>query len=173
VESFATGSHPVPVFVLSGLSKVAALPQMKAAWIACFAPAEALQRLEVISDTFLSLSAPIQCALPAWLAGRAAPQQQIRQRLQANLAALDTILSRQALVTRLEVEAGWYALLRVPGLKQEEDTTLELLLDRGVMVHPGGFYGFSGQGWLVVSLLPPELDFRKGVEAVVRHFKGH
>ena len=64
-ESFATGSHPVPTFVLSGLSKVAALPQMKAAWIACFAEGEAMQRLEVISDTFLSMSAPIQCALPA------------------------------------------------------------------------------------------------------------
>jgi aspartate/methionine/tyrosine aminotransferase len=171
VESFATGSHPVPVFVLSGLSKVAALPQMKAAWIACFAPAEALQRLEVISDTFLSLSAPIQCALPAWLAGRAAPQQQIRQRLQANLATLDAILGRQILVTRLEVEAGWYAVLRVPGLQPEEQTTLELLLHRGVVVHPGGFYGFSGQGWLVVSLLPPELDFRKGIEAIVEYFR--
>ncbi len=172
-QSFATGSHPVPVFVLSGLSKVAALPQMKAAWIACFAQAEALQRLEVISDTFLSMSAPIQCALPAWLAGRAAPQQQIRQRLQANLATLDAILGRQTLLTRLEVEAGWYAVLRVPGLQPEEETTLDLLLDRGVVVHPGGFYGFPAQGWLVVSLLPPELDFREGVEATVQHFKGH
>jgi len=170
-ESFTAGSHPVPAFVLSGLSKVAALPQMKAAWIACFAQAEALQRLEVISDTFLSMSAPIQCALPAWLAGRAAPQQQIRQRLQANLATLDAILGRQILVTRLEVEAGWYAVLRVPGLQPEEQTTLELLLHRGVVVHPGGFYGFSGQGWLVVSLLPPELDFRKGIEAIVEYFR--
>ena len=169
-DSFATGSHPVPAFVLSGLSKVAALPQMKVAWIACFAEAEALQRLEVISDTFLSMSAPIQCALPAWLAGRAAAQQQIGQRLQANLATLDAILSRQTLVTRLEVEAGWYAVLRVPGLQPEGETTLDLLLDRGVVVHPGGFYGFPGKGWLVVSLLPPELDFRKGIEAVVRHF---
>jgi alanine-synthesizing transaminase len=172
-ESFAAGSHDVPLFVLSGLSKVAALPQMKAAWIACFAPAEALQRLEVISDTFLSMSAPIQCALPAWLAGRAALQQQIRQRLQANLATLNAILSRQTLVTRLELEAGWYAVLRVPGLQPGEETTVQLLLDRGVVVHPGGFYGFPGQGWLIASLLPSELDFRKGIEAIVQHFKGH
>jgi alanine-synthesizing transaminase len=61
-------------------------------------------------------------------------------------------------------------VLRVPGLQPEEETTLELLLDRGVVVHPGGFYGFPGQGWLVVSLLPPELDFRKGIEAIVQHF---
>jgi alanine-synthesizing transaminase len=169
-ESFAAGSHPVPAFVLSGLSKVAALPQMKSAWIAAFAPAEALQRLEVISDTFLSMSAPIQSALPAWLAGRAAPQQQIKQRLHANLAALDAILNRQTLVTRLEVEAGWYAVLRVPGVQPEEQTTLDLLLNRGVVVHPGGFYGFPGHGWLIVSLLPTEPDFRKGIEGIVEHF---
>ena len=174
-ESFATGRHAVPTFVLSGLSKVAALPQMKAAWIACFTGeedlAEALQRLEVISDTFLSMSAPIQCAIPTWLRDRAAPQRQIRERLERNLAALDAILLRQTLVTRLEVEAGWYAVLRVPGLQPEEETALELLLERGVVVHPGGFFGFSGQGWLVISLLAPETDFRRGIEAIARHFK--
>ena len=81
------------------------------------------------------------------------PQRQIRQRLQANLKALDAILDRQTLVTRLEIEAGWYAVLRIPGLKPDEETALELLLERGVVVHPGDFYGFSGQGWLVISLL--------------------
>jgi aspartate/methionine/tyrosine aminotransferase len=169
-ESFATRSHTVPTFVLSGLSKVAALPQMKAAWIACFAEGEAMQRLEVISDTFLSLSAPIQCALPAWLSQRATLQGQIRERLRANLVSLDAILSRQTLVTRLTVEAGWYAVLRVPGLQPQEDTALDLLLERGVVVHPGGFFGFSGQGWLVVSLLTALKEFREGVEAIVRHF---
>ena len=150
-QSFATGSHPVPTFVLSGLSKVAALPQMKAAWIACFA--DALDRLEVISDTFLSMSAPIQHALSTWLNGRAALQRQIKERLERNLGVLDAILLHQQLVTRLEVEAGWYAVLRVPGVQPEEQTALDLLLQRGVVVHPGGFFGFSGQGWLVVSLL--------------------
>ena len=173
VKSFATGSHPVPTFVLSGLSKVAALPQMKAAWIACFADPEALQRLEIISDTFLSMSAPIQGALPAWLSHRAGIQAQIRQRLQANLATLDAILLRQTLVSRLAVEAGWYAVLRVPGLQPEEQTALDLLQHHGVVVHPGGFFGFSGQGWLVVSLLANEEEFREGVEALVQHFSGH
>ena len=175
--SFAIGDHPVATFVLSGLSKVAALPQMKAAWIACFAEEveqkEALQRLEVISDTFLSMSAPVQCALPAWLAERAGAQRQIRQRLRANLKTLDSILGRQTLVTRLEFEAGWYAVLRIPGLKPDEQTALELLLERGVVVHPGGFYGFSGRGWLVISLLAPEQEFSAGVEAISLHFRDH
>ncbi|MDX6456545.1 MAG: alanine-synthesizing transaminase [Acidobacteriaceae bacterium] len=169
-ESFATGSHTVPTFVLSGLSKVAALPQMKAAWIACFAEGEAIQRLEVISDTFLSMSAPIQCALPVWLSERATLQGQIMERLQANLVSLDAILLQQKLVSRLTVEAGWYAVLRVPGLQPQEATALDLLLEQGVMVHPGGFFGFSGQGWLVVSLLTPLREFREGVEAIVRQF---
>lgn len=169
-ESFATGIHTVPTFVLSGLSKVAALPQMKAAWIACFAEGEAIERLEVISDTFLSLSAPIQCALPAWLNRRASLQGQIRERLRANLVSLDAILLRQKLVSRLAVEAGWYAVLRVPALQPQEDTALDLLLKRAVVVHPGGFFGFTGQGWLVVSLLTPLEEFREGVEAIVEHF---
>jgi alanine-synthesizing transaminase len=169
-QSFATGSHVVPTFVLSGLSKVAALPQMKAAWMACFAEQEALQRLEVICDTFLSMSAPIQHALPAWLSQRGAPQGQIGKRLEHNLATLDAILLQQNLVTRLEIEAGWYAVLRVPGLQKEEETALELLLERAVVVHPGGFFGFSGQGWLVVSLLAPEGEFAAGLEAIATHF---
>jgi alanine-synthesizing transaminase len=176
-QSFATGHHTVPTFVLSGVSKVAALPQMKAAWIACFAEddtrAEAGQRLEVISDTFLSMSAPIQCALPAWLSGRSGLQQQIKERLERNLSTLDAILLRQTLVTRLQVEAGWYAVLRVPGLQPEEQTTLDLLLQRGVMIYPGGFFGFSGQGWLVVSLLTREEEFKGGLDALCKHFNGH
>jgi alanine-synthesizing transaminase len=176
-ESFAVGEHAVPTFVLSGLSKVAALPQMKAAWIACFAEgtvqAEALQRLEVISDTFLSMSAPIQCAIPAWLGGREALQRQIRQRVQRNLATLDAVLLRQKLMTRLDVEAGWYAILRVPGLKPEEETALDLLLQHAVVVHTGGFFGFPGQGWLVVSLLASEKAVEEGTEALSLHFNGH
>jgi alanine-synthesizing transaminase len=172
-ESFAVGSHTAPTFVLSGLSKVAALPQMKAAWIACFAEGQALERLEVISDTFLSLSAPIQYGLPAWLSGRATLQAQIRERLRANLVSLDTVLLSQKLVSRLGVEAGWYATLRVPGLQPQEDTALDLLLERGVVVHPGGFFGFSGQGWLLVSLLTRAEEFREGVEAIIRYFQSN
>jgi alanine-synthesizing transaminase len=174
-RSFATGPHPVPTFVLSGLSKVAALPQMKAAWIACFGPAcfaAATERLEVISDTFLSMSAPIQHAIPTWLSRRAVIQDQIKHRLAGNLERLDQLLSRQTLVTRLQVEAGWYAVLRVPGVQLEAQMALDLLLQRAVVVHPGGFFGFSGQGWLVVTLLAPAEEFSAGIQAICEHFEG-
>ena len=169
-QSFATGPHPVPTFVLSGLSKVAALPQMKAAWIASFGAGN--ERLEMISDTFLSVSAPIQHALPAWLNQRRGIQAQIQQRLRANLERLDQLLLSQPLVTRLQAEAGWYAVLRVPGVQPEEQLALALL-QRGVVVHPGGFFGFSGQGWLVVTLLaPPGEEFAAGILEICLHFKG-
>jgi alanine-synthesizing transaminase len=174
-SSFATGSHPVPTFVLSGISKIAALPQMKAAWIACFADdapdrLEVIARLDVIADTFLSMNAPIQHALPFWLQHRGGLQQQIQDRVAANIAALDTILSRQSLVTRLTIEAGWYAVLRVPELQPQEQTALDLLLKRRVAVHSGGFFGFSGEGWLVVSLLGQEKEVERGLEEVCSEF---
>jgi alanine-synthesizing transaminase len=158
----------VRTFVLSGLSKVAALPQMKASWIVCFAAD--LERLEVIPDTFLSMSAPIQHALPIWLSKRAEIHGQIKQRLDGNLERLDEILQRQTLVTRLKVEAGWYAVLRVPEVQPEEQMILDLLSQRAVVVHPGSFFGFSGQGWLVVSLLAPIEEFAAGIAGICLHF---
>jgi alanine-synthesizing transaminase len=172
-ESFVAGSHPVPTFVLSGLSKIAALPQMKVSWIACLADQAdrmGADRLEVIADTFLSGSAPTQRACAAWLNGRGVLQGQIRERVGRNLGVLDSILSREPLVTRLEIEAGWYAVLRVPLLQREEETAMDLLLQRGVVVHSGGLFGFSGQGWLVVSLLGTETEFKAGVEGICAHF---
>jgi alanine-synthesizing transaminase len=173
-RSFACAEHPALTFVLSGISKIAALPQMKAAWIAAFGPAgelaPALERLEVVADTFLSMNAPVQCALPAWLAGSGEMQEQIRARTRANLRALDAVLAAHLAVTRLEVEAGWYAVLRVPALGRDEDLAVRLVEEHGASVHPGYFFGFSGDGWLVVSLLGPEGDFRRGVEAICGMF---
>ena len=165
--SFAAGIEGVPVFVVSGLSKIAGLPQMKAAWIVAAGPeAEAaLERLEVIADTFLSMNAPVQCALTAWLKGREAIQQQIRGRTAANLAELDRQLSRLPEVSRLEVEGGWYAILRIPALQPDEQTVLALL-ERGVWVHPGYFFGMPPSGWLVVSLLGPVAEFNRGVSGL-------
>jgi aspartate/methionine/tyrosine aminotransferase len=165
--SFAAGIEGVPVFVVSGLSKIAGLPQMKAAWIVAAGPeAEAaLERLEVIADTFLSMNAPVQCALTAWLEGREAIQQQIRERTAANLAELDRQLSRLPEVSRLEVEGGWYAILRIPALQPDERTVLALL-ERGVWVHPGYFFGMPPSGWLVVSLLGPVAEFNRGVSGL-------
>jgi alanine-synthesizing transaminase len=162
--SFAKGLEGVPMFVVSGLSKIAGLPQMKAAWIVATGSdaALALDRLEVIADTFLSMNAPVQCALPTWLAGRALIQTQIRARVQANLAELDRKLKTQQGISRLDVEGGWYATLRIPALAPDEATVLKLL-ERGVWVHPGYFFGMGESGWLVVSLLGPEKEFERGV----------
>ena len=172
--SFAAGLNDVPVFVVSGLSKIAGLPQMKSAWIVATGPeaGPALDRLEVIADTFLSMNAPVQCALPLWLAGRAAIQRQIRERVSANLAELDRQLTGPSAVQRLEVEGGWYAVLRIPALEPDEQTVLTLL-ERGVWVHPGYFFGMAGSGWLVASLLGPEEEFSTGVTRLMESLVTH
>ena len=178
--SFAAGLEGVPVFVVSGMSKIAGLPQMKAAWIVVAgkerqqAPERqrALDRLEVIADTFLSMNAPVQWALPEWLAKRAAIQEQIRRRVVANLSALDRRLTLLPLLQRLAVEGGWYAVLRIPALEPDEQTVLELL-ERGVWVHPGYFFGMPQSGWLVVSLLAPEQEFSAGADTLIDYFRKH
>jgi aspartate/methionine/tyrosine aminotransferase len=173
-RSFASGLEGVPVFVVSGLSKIAGLPQMKAAWIVATGPEQvaALDRLEVIADTFLSMNAPVQCALPKWLEGRAVIQGQILDRVRANLAELDRQQERVGEVRRLEVEGGWYAVLRIPALQRDEETVLALL-DKGVWVQPGYSFGMAGAGWLVVSLLGPEPEFSTGVTVLVNYFRTH
>jgi aspartate/methionine/tyrosine aminotransferase len=171
-KSFAAGLEGVPVYVVSGMSKIAGLPQMKAAWIAATGPQAtlALDRLEVIADTFLSMNAPVQWALPAWLKGREPIRQQIRARVRANLAELDRQLPQLPAMSRLKVEGGWYAVVRIPALEPDEQTALALL-ERGVWVHPGYFFGMPESGWLVVSLLGPEAEFRRGVAGLVEYFK--
>ena len=164
VHSFAAGRDDVPVFVVSGLSKIAGLPQMKAAWIVANGPekASALDRLEVIADTFLSMNAPVQYALPRWLGERHTIVRQIRDRVVANLAELDANVAPLPAVERLVVEGGWYAVLRIPALAADEKTVLDLL-DRGVWVHPGYFFGLPESGWLVTSLLGLPEEFSTGV----------
>jgi aspartate/methionine/tyrosine aminotransferase len=172
--SFAAGLQGVPVFVVSGMSKIAGLPQMKAAWMVVTGEdrQRALERLEVIADTFLSMNAPVQWALPGWLADRAAIQEQIRGRVPANLGVLDRQLSALPAVQRLAVEGGWYAVLRIPALEPDEQTVLGLL-ECGVWVHPGHFFGMPESGWLVVSLLAPEQEFSAGVDTLIDYFREH
>jgi len=131
---------------------------------------EALDRLEVVADTFLSMNAPVQCALPMWIAGREAIQRQILERVSANLAELDRHLVRLPAVSRLEVEGGWYAVLRIPALEPDEQTVLALL-ERGVWVHPGYFFGMPESGWLVVSLLAPVAEFSMGVTRMISYLE--
>ena len=173
-RTFAAGLEDVPVFVVSGLSKIAGLPQMKASWIAVTGPGreQALERLEVIADTFLSMNAPVQCALPVWLDGRGGIQDQIRKRVASNLGVLDRELSRLTEVQRLAVESGWYTVLRIPAVQPDEQTVLALL-EEGVWVHPGYFFGMAESGWLVVSLLAREQEFSTGVIALVNYFRTH
>ena len=172
--SFAAGLDRVPVFVVSGLSKIAGLPQMKAAWIVATGPESvaALNRLEVIADSFLSMNAPVQCAIPAWLKGRELIQSQIQQRVRQNLAEFDRQLVGLPSVRRLEVEAGWYAVLRIPALQSDEHTVLALL-DSSVWVQPGYLFGMAESGWLVISLLAPEEEFRAGVTRLINYLRTH
>jgi aspartate/methionine/tyrosine aminotransferase len=153
-KSFASGDGPALCFVLSGLSKVCALPQMKLSWIAACGPEDALwdalARLEVVADTFLSVNAPTQAALPSWLSGREALQKQIRERVRQNLAMLDARL-RNTHADRLALEGGWTAVLRVPR-EVGGQPFAEAALDRGVLVQPGEFYGLP-DGRAVMSLL--------------------
>jgi aspartate/methionine/tyrosine aminotransferase len=165
LTSFAMGPHPVLTFCLSGMSKVAGLPQMKVGWMVGLGPeallSEAMGRLEVIADTFLSMNAPVQGALPGWLAGRKGIQGQILGRVRGNLAT-----AQRSGVEVLRVAAGWSAILRLPQVG-EEDAAERLLREAGVVVHPGSFYGIAGAGRVVVSLLGPEGEFWEGLERIV------
>lgn len=147
----------VLTFTLSGLSKISALPQMKLGWLVVTGPPklreEALARLEVIADTYLSVSAPIAGAAAAWLAASEGIQSQILKRVQANLGKLDETLTPASPLSRLRVEGGWYAILRVPATRSDEDWAAQLLTQAGVFVHPGHFYDFPSAGYLVLSLL--------------------
>jgi alanine-synthesizing transaminase len=163
-RTFVTADPNALCFVLSGLSKVCALPQMKLSWIVAQGPKDlvdpALARLEVVADTFLSVNAPTQAALPSWLAGRNHLQEQIRERVRANLATLDARL-RGTQADRLAVEGGWTALLRV----QREiagQAFAEAAVDRGVLVQPGEFYGLP-KGRAVVSLLTVPEIWQRGL----------
>jgi len=166
-RSFAAGESKALTFVLSGLSKVCGLPQMKVSWIAATGPDDlvraAMERLEVIADTFLSMNAPMQFALSQWLAHKSGLQQEIRTRIRWNLAVLDARL-QGTMASRLELQGGWATVLRVPrhiGGKPFVDSALE----RGVIVQPGEFYGLP-EGRVVLSLLTPAEVWQRGIAAL-------
>ena len=162
----------VLTFVLNGLSKVAALPQMKLAWIAVTGPpdlrGEALERLELIHDTFLSVSTPMQQAAPAFFQARRAIQPQIVVRLHRNLQCLSHAIQGSA-AQLLPVEGGWYAVVQVPRLQSEESWILGLLEEEEVLVHPGYFFDFPQEAYLVFSLLTPPALFDEGLQRFCRY----
>jgi aspartate/methionine/tyrosine aminotransferase len=162
--TFADNNARCLTFTLSGLSKVCALPQMKCSWIATTGPEalciEALARLEVIADTFLSINAPIQFALPTWLAQRDQLQRQIIARMTQNLATLDALLPNTS-SERLAMQGGWTTILRVPRTVGDVDF-VDAALDRGVIVQPGDFYGLPA-GRIVLSLITAPDQWVRGL----------
>lgn len=164
--SLATDSR-VLTFALSGLSKVLGLPQLKLSWLAVDGPeaeaADALSRLEVIADTYLSVGTPVQEALPRLLGHRIPIQTAIAARLRANLSLLRERAAGCQAVEVLRCEGGWYAVLRIE--TDAEELALRLLEGAGVLVHPGAFYDFPPGEFLVVSLLSQRLA--EGVERVL------
>lgn len=165
-ETVATAGGAL-TFSLSGLSKVCGLPQMKLAWIVVTGPRplaqEAFQRLELVADTYLSVGAPVQHALPKLLAIGRLVRDQILRRTAANLAGLRAALGERSACQALEVEGGWYAVLRVPRVLTEEEWTLTLLEQGGVLVQPGFFFDFESEAYLVVSLLTHPETFCEGI----------
>ena len=157
------------VFSLGGLSKSAALPQMKLAWTIVGGPDArvhaALERLSFIADAYLSVATPVQHALPRLLAAGEKSRRAIAERTKKNLEALDRVV-RGTAATRLDLEAGWYATLRVPRVRSEMEACLRAL-DRGVYVHPGAFFGFEDEAYVIVSLIAREEDFSRGVEMLL------
>jgi len=155
-------------FSLSGLSKISGLPQMKLSWLVAGGPPEevdeALARLDVIADTYLSISTPVQLAALELLDERKTIQPLLLDRLRENLQELDRGLSRQKSCQRLEVEGGWYAILRVPVTQSDEERAVDLVHEANVIVHPGHFFDFASDGYLVLSLITRPEVFREGVQ---------
>ena len=160
------GGTGVLSFAMSGLSKIAGLPQMKLGWIVVAGPtaarAEAMQKLELIADTYLSVSTPVQHAAPRLMELSRAVHSRIAARTRENLEWLRCAIGAESPCRVLAVEGGWCATLEIPRIRREEDCALELLARRNVLVQPGFFYDFESDGHLVLSLLTDPAQFREG-----------
>jgi alanine-synthesizing transaminase len=161
----------VLTFCLSGLSKVAALPQLKLGWIAIGGPPrdreQAFERLELIADSYLSVSVPVQWAAPALLGLRDQLQQQILGRVESNRVFLARQIGPASPWKLLKTEGGWYAVLEAPRIQTEEDWVLNLLAQDDILVHPGFFYDFEREAFLVISLLTPTDKFQAGIRRIL------
>ncbi len=160
-------------FGLGGLSKSAGLPQVKLGWIAVSGPTaiveEALARLEIACDAYLSVSTPVQQAAPALLEAGAAVRARIAARVRTNYRALVQVAGRYPASSVLPIQAGWYAVVQVPNRSTEEELAVALLREKNVLVHPGYFFDFPREAFLIVSLLPPADRFLNGVERLFEH----
>lgn len=169
-QSFALNAGAL-TFATSGLSKISGLPQMKAAWLVVNGPREpkeqALARLEVIADTYLSMNTPVQLALPVFIDLRHKFQEQVLDRVRKNLKELDHQLATQQACSRLQLEGGWYAVVRLPAISDDQEFAIDLLNGQGVYVHPGHFYDFSDKHTLVLSLIAPAEGFAEGLRRLL------
>jgi alanine-synthesizing transaminase len=162
----------VLTFSLGGLSKSVGLPQIKLGWIVVSGPADpverALDRLELICDTYLSVSTPAQVAVASLLRRGAGVRSAILQRVAANHRQFVERVGQVPSCQALSVEGGWYGVIRVPAVKSEEEFALALALEDGVLAYPGYFFDFPREAFLVVSLLTPEAEFAEGVDRILR-----
>jgi alanine-synthesizing transaminase len=167
-------SGDVLSFSLGGLSKSVGLPQVKLAWIGVSGPAaaveKAVERLELICDTYLSVSTPVQAAVAELLQRGSAVREQIARRVADNYRILLNRAAATPACTVLNAAGGWYGIVQVPSVEPEEDIVLRLLADERVLTHPGYFFDFTREAFLVVSLLPPSRIFESGVDRLFRHF---
>jgi aspartate/methionine/tyrosine aminotransferase len=166
------GRSPCLTFLLGGLSKSAGLPQVKLGWIAVDGPDAlvrgAIDRLEFICDTYLSVATPVQLAAQRLIDGGATVRQRILERVLANHDSLRLLSAAYPSICLLHSDAGWSAALRVPSTRSEEDLVLELLEQDHVLVHPGFFFDFPHEAFLVVSLLPEPAVFREAIRRVLQ-----
>jgi len=158
-------------FVLGGISKTLGLPQMKLSWIIVNGPPDLVKaaqaRLEVITDTYLSVNTPAQNALSSWLSSREAIQEEISGRIRQNFCFLQDQARRMSECELLAAEGGWYAVLKIPDVRSEEDWALAFLNKDHTLVHPGYFFDFDGEAFIVVSLLPSRKIFQDGIKRII------
>lgn len=169
-------SEQVLTFTLSGISKIFGLPQMKLSWILVNGPAdlknEAMRRLEIIADTYLSPNTPVQRALPEWFSSASKATEEILDRIRKNHLVLTEFFNSCAYATVLKVQGGWYAILRLlEDMTEDEDLALRLLEEENIYVHPGYFYDFKENGFLAISLLLPVLEFQESMKRLKSYFE--
>ncbi len=164
------GNRHSLAFTLSGISKILGLPQMKFSWIVVSGPEElakeAVKRLEVISDTYLSASTPAQNAAAAWFSNESIIQAEILQRIRNNYLTLQNHFGQGGAVRLFPVQAGWHAPLQLPSRHTDEEWACMLLEKTRALAHPGYLFDFSEGSFLVLSLIIPENQFREGVEKI-------
>jgi len=169
----STANHDdILTFTLNGISKSCGLPQLKLGWIVASGKeevkSEALQRLEIVADTFLSVNTPVQVALPVLLKTGEVVQQRIRERVEANLTHLRNAIGKNSPLSLLSSEGGWYAILKIPNTRSEEEWALKLLDEVGVYVFPGYFFEFQESSYFVLCLLTERGVFEKGIGEMIK-----